>query len=523
MSISAESANRPGWLPKKPWQVTMCVSFLFGVLAHLFALTNPIHNYDDIVAQPLGYGTGIFSGRWFLQLVGDAALHNNFCYNLTALNGLMLLLLVALSAGLLVSALKIRNNTAACLVGILFVVFPTAASILFFRFTAPYYGLSILLAVLAAWVLRRFPGSLIVSGLCTALSLGIYQSGTPLTISILVLMLIQDSLSGEYSWKDVVLRGLYDCLALILGLVFYYIALQKMLTQWGVELNHYQGIESMGQISLTQLPSLIREAFLTPICLSSENYCGLASNVPVRRLYLLLEIASGVLLIWVWLVRRPKVLNLLASLVLLLLFPIAVDFIAIMCPDAGVYTLMVYSFATIFCLPVLLWELLPVGEGLQKRLCGLAKTAVVALLCCFVFAYTYEDNVNYNALYYANRQTENHYVSLAAQVRMTEGFTSGSKWAFVGEFEDPLMPSPAWNRVSTYGGNCSHTSLLSSYCRPFWLNTYLGYSVSFASEEEVASLSQTAAVRQMPCWPDNGSIQVIGDTVIIKYRDISPE
>lgn len=523
MSSSPESANRPGLLPKKPWQMAVCVSFLFGILAHLFALTNPIHNYDDIVAQPLGYGTGIFSGRWFLQMTGDAAIRAGYCYNLTSLNGWVLLLLLALAAGFLVSALKIRCRSSACVIGVLFVVFPTVASIMLFRFTAPYYGLSILLAVLAAWVLRRFPGSVIVSGLCTALSLGIYQSGTPLTISILVLMLIQDSLSGEHAWKDVILRGLYDCLALILGLGFYYLFLKWNLDWWCVELSDYQGIGSMGQLSVSQLPSLIRKAFLTPIRLSSANYCGLASNALVRKLYLLLEIASGVLLLWVWLVRWPKVLNLLASLVLLLLFPVAVGFIIIMCPNAGIYTLMVYSFATVFCLPVLLWELLPVGEGWQKRLTALAKKAVLVLLCCFVFAYTYEDNVNYNALYFANRQTENHYISLATQVRMTDGFTSETKWAFIGEFQDPLMEDPAWSGAITYGGNANYRSLLNSYCRPYWLNTYLGYNVTFADEEEVSALCQTEAVREMPCWPDNGSIQVIGDTVIIKYRDISPE
>ena len=139
-----------------------------------------------------------------------------------------------------------------------------------------------------------------------------------------------------------------------------------------------------------------------------------------------------------------------------------------------------------------------------------------------MFAYTYEDNVNYNALHYANRQTENHYVSLVTQVRMTEGFTSECKWAFVGEFQDPLMESPAWSKAATYGGSSNYAGLLSSYSRPFWLNTYLGYTVPMATEEEVAALCQTEAVQQMPCWPDNGSVQVMGDTIIIKYREVSP-
>lgn len=522
MSLHPDNTGRSGLLAKKPWQWAVCVSFFFAVSAHLFALTNPLHNYDDIVAQPLGYGTGVYSGRWFLQTLGDAALKADLCYNVTALNGLMLLLLLAIAVGFLVSALNLRCRSLACVMGALFLVFPTSASIMMFRFTAPYYGLSLLLAVFAAWVLGRFPGALVVSVISIALSLGIYQSNVPLTVSILVLMLLRDSLDGEHTLKYLLLRGLYDCLALILGLALYYLAMQRMLKLWGTDLLSYQGLDTMGQISLSQLPSLLKSAFLTPLCLSIKNYCGLASSELVRKLYLLLEILCGVLLIWVWLARRPKFLNWLASVVLLLLFPVSVGFVIIMCPNAGIYTLMVYSFAIFLCLPVVLFELVPTNGGGQCRLWSVGKKAVLLLLCCFVFTYTYEDNINYNALHYADRQTENHYVSLVTQVRMTEGFTSESKWAFVGECQDPLMESPAWSKAVTYGGSSNYAGLLSSYSRPFWLNTYLGYTVPLATDKEVTALCQTEAVQQMPCWPDNGSVQVIGDTVVIKYREISP-
>ena len=373
MSLHPDNAGRSGLLAKKPWQWAVCVSFLFAILAHLFALTNPLHNYDDIVAQPLGYGTGVYSGRWFLQTIGDKALKADMCYNLTALNGLMLLLLLAISVGFLVSALNIRSRSLACVIGGLFLVFPTCASIMMFRFTAPYYGLSLLLAVFAAWVLGRFPGSLAVSVISIALSLGIYQSNVPLTISILVLMLLRDSLDGEHTLKDIILRGLYDCLALVLGLALYYLAMQRMLKLWETDLLSYQGLDTMGQISLSQLPGLLKSAFLTPLRLSSENYCGLASNELVRRLYLLLEILCGVLLIWVWLTRRPKMLNWLASVVLLLLFPVAVGFVIIMCPSAGIYTLMVYSFAIFLCLPVVLFELIPGKNERQEGLRSVGK------------------------------------------------------------------------------------------------------------------------------------------------------
>ena len=166
-------------------------AFVLGMFTHMYALTNNLHNYDDIAIQPAGYGTGIVLGRWLLTMLGDAADMAGVGYNLPFVNGVLFILLLSICAGLLVSLFEIENRVCAGLVGALFVTFPTAASTMFFRYTAVYYGLGILLAVLAAWVLRRYKYGLLLSALCTALSMGIYQAYAPLTIGIFVLMLIR--------------------------------------------------------------------------------------------------------------------------------------------------------------------------------------------------------------------------------------------------------------------------------------------------------------------------------------------
>ena len=67
-----------------------------GIVVHAFGLVNILHNYDNILQQPKGYGAGITSGRWLLTLLGD------FCqnildlgYNLPLINGLAYLALIA--------------------------------------------------------------------------------------------------------------------------------------------------------------------------------------------------------------------------------------------------------------------------------------------------------------------------------------------------------------------------------------------------------------------------------------------
>ena len=40
-----------------------------------------------------------------------------------------------------------------------------------------------------------------------------------------------------------------------------------------------------------------------------------------------------------------------------------------------------------------------------------------------------------------------------------------------------------------------------------------------ADEAEILELSASDEVREMPCWPNAGSIKVIGDKVVIKCQE----
>ena len=185
------------WKTRKPEWVSFFAAMAAGVLTHAFGLVQILHNYDDIAQQPKGYGTGITSGRWFLSLLGDAAEKLGGNYNL----------LVALTASAVVNFFNIRSRSFAVLFGMLFAVFPTVFSTLAFRYTAVYYGIGILLSVLAAWCVHEKKYSLLVSGLCTACSLGIYQAYVPITVTLFVMKLIQDALRGDCSFRKLVCTG----------------------------------------------------------------------------------------------------------------------------------------------------------------------------------------------------------------------------------------------------------------------------------------------------------------------------
>lgn len=503
---------------KNPAFLAFVTALCAGVLVHLFALTNPLHNYDDLAVQPLGFGTGISSGRWLLEILGTKSIQLGIGYNLPTLNGLVFLFYLSLAAGFLVSALKLRSPVFSVMIGILVVVFPSTASTMYFRYTAPYYGLGILFAVMAAWALYRSKLGILYSAVLTGCSLGIYQAYTPITIGLLVLMLLQDTVSGEKSWKTILAKGLYDCAALVLGLAAYSVFLKITLHfYFWVELSDYQGIDQMGLISLKMLPQLIQNAFLTALRLPAADYCGIAFNGALRLAFLMTYLLSLLLTLYLLVTRVRNLPGAGLALALLLVFPLAAAFVIVMCPQSAIYTLMVYGFMLIPCVPAVLLEALPQAEGVRRKLHTLTRRCAALVLSLFLLFYAYNDNVSYTSLYYANRQAENYYTSLITQIRMTEGFTADKQWAFIGSNQDPLQVPSEWDKLTRYGGNVGGKAMITTYSWIHWVSHYLGYSIPFASEEAIASLVQTEEFQAMPCWPDAGSIKAIGDLMVIKY------
>lgn len=503
---------------KRPEWIAAIAAMVSGVAAHAFGLVNILHNYDNILQQPKGYGAGITSGRWLLEILGDvndAFIELN--YNLPTMNGLGFLLLIAISTAFIVSFLKINNPVSAVLTGCLMATFPTVCATLVFRYTAPYYGMSLLLAVLAAWVIERGKFGFLWSALFLSFSMGIYQAYPPFTISLLVLVLIRDALNKDAKLLPLIRRGVLYCVSLLLGVILYFAFLKICLAVYGVTLDTYQGINSMGKIALSDLPGLIKNAWVSAAAFPLVNYCNLASVRMLKVLWLLLIFVILIQIGYIMVQEKIKLAMIAFCGLMGLLFPLAVNFIVVMAPEGIVYTIMVYSFVLVGCAPLMLLEFMP-QEGERRNL---FFSRIVSVLIAGIILYNgYYANVNYTALYYSNRQVENFVNSLMTQVRMTEGYTPEKEWVFVGDI-DRFVMWDVWYETPYYGGFAGSDAqglFNAIYSRDFWFDSYLGYSPPNASEETQSVMTQDSRVIQMPCWPAEGCIQVIDDYVIVKFQ-----
>lgn len=499
---------------KTPEFTAIVSALVMGYLTHNFALTNVMHNIDDIGNQPYGYGAGLSSGRWLLTLLGDSAQLLGLNFNLPFVNGIVFLILIALSAGILVSAFHMHRKVSAALLGMLLAVFPSATTALIYRFTSAYYGLAFLMAVFAGWVLWRHKWGVLVSAVLIACSLGIYQAYVSITIGIFVLFLMLQVFRGE-SVPVLIRQGVQACIALILGLLLYFLCLKIFLTAYGAALSDYNGMNQMAGFSMARIPSLVRKAFLDFCKFPLTNYCSLAGSKLIKIAYLLLGSVSAVQIVYLCVFRVKNVLRSAVVCLLLLVFPVGVNFVEVMSPDAWMYTMMVYAFVLVPCVPLVLMEAVP--ECSWRSIADRILTVVTAVL---IFSYGYQANVNYTANYFINRQTENYVASIVTQVRMTEGFDADKKWALLGEIQDPLLDSP-WEYELSNGGLFDTERTLNDISQYYWFWTYVGYHLPMVDAGEAEVLRNSPEVKSMPCWPAEGSVKVVGDVVVIKFEELS--
>ncbi len=107
---------------------------------------------------------------------------------------------------------------------------------------------------------------------------------------------------------------------------------------------------------------------------------------------------------------------------------------------------------------------------------------------------------------------------MVTQVRMVENFSTDKKWIFIGErIEDPLFYN-CWSNPLLYGGSADY--YINAYSRREWILKYLGVDIQMADDDVADSLKKDIEVKEMSCWPNSGSIKVIGENIVIKLQNV---
>lgn len=492
-------------------------SAAWGILAHGMALFNKYSFHDDAALFLIGETYAV--GRWMLGFLGEwmKKITGSTYYSTPLFKGIAALFCIALIVFLISDLFEIQCMLLNIGLSGIFITFPVITGMLGYGFTAPYYLLGTFMGVCGGYLICRCTKwyTYVFGILLMACSVGVYQANIPVCISLLLLYLIKSVAKSEQSdWKKYFCSLTYYGCACI-GFVAAYIGFNQMVLSYKkIELLDYMGIRSYGQTSiggyLKRVVSAYREFFrptdnvwrnMFPFSLDTFYQVGIAVGA-LLTIYLLIK-------------RFQKGVSYGIQLfVLLLLIPVAGNFIYIISDIEQIHSLMMYG--QVFLFVYFVWIVGFVKQSNQK-VGRILRNLAAALLLVIGILYSRFDNICYLKAEYLQSQVKSYFTTLVTQIKSTGGYTDETPIVYINgtKKSDKALPViPQFKEIYIYPYQFS--SLINNYNWKMTMKMWCGFDPEVLNSAEYR---QRPEVVQMPNYPDAGSIQIIDGVLIVKFAD----
>ena len=489
---------------------------LWGLVAHGMALTNKFSTHDD-VAFLFMTGSTINLGRWMLYVVGwlETLLFGDGHYSLPMINGLLSLCCIGFAAGLMTDLLGLRKKRSSAALGGFMAVFPTVTGLFGYMFTAHYYMLAMLMMVCSVWLICRVNTwwAATFAVLLGGCSIGIYQAFLPMLLSLMLFFDLRYLSEKKDRIGDFLKLAAGQALCTLGIMALYFAANRFFLVKFQIEQISYMGISEVGSTPLkTYLERAgiaYREFFYPTRYVSSDMF-------PMHVWYLHAAMVAAEALLGLRLVihtmAEQKYRTAALLILLLLLVPLGCNFIFVMAEY--VHGLMTYSQVAQLALFLWLTDRLEIRrEGLRRA----ASCVFAAALGLAGIMYVRYDNQCYLKTNFQQQAAISWYSALTARIKSTPGYQQDLPVAFLnGEDKQDLTlyNIDELNFISEPPYADDITEYLNSYSWKAFMERWCGFSPVYADPAEWEDREE---IRNMPHYPDDGSVRIIDETVIVNF------
>lgn len=491
-------------------------ALLFGMFCHGMALFNKLSLHDDLTYL-FKAGATVTSGRWMLHVLAwlEGLLYGNTNTSLPLFNGLLSILCIGITGSLLVDLLNIRKKTWCILLGCLLISFPFVAALFAYMFTSHFYMAGLLMMVVSAWLIcRETPWwlKILAIGLGSA-SVGIYQAFLSFLVSSFILYDIS-YLSEENKKLSDFLKLLATQIVCTIGvLAVYFIINRFFLMKFNVALTAYQGIDQVGSLPVSTYLRRIVNAYREFIFPSRGGFQDMYPGT-LHSIYLLLIAGEGLLAVrQIAAVAKAQKGKAVLLAVLFALMPLACNLIYVM--SDTVHGVMIYGQVMHFVL--LFWLLDRVVILRSKLRQGISLLAALVLAVTGVMFARY-DNQCYLKAVLTQQEAISYYTTLVTQIKSQAGYQPDMELAFI---ENRGRPDPTFHHMDelefiglvSYDTFPTDRFLYDAY--EDIMEKWCGFSPSWYWGEPLDDLPE---VQDMPSYPEDGSIQIIHDVLVVKMQ-----
>ena len=495
-------------------------ALFFSFFTHTYMLTHKFPNGDDNVAfQDVGVASEL--GRWFLPRLNVVTVKESNPW----FNGVLALVLISLACVVIYKTLGLQRKMSAVLVPAIVLTFPSLASTMSYMFTMDLYAFGLLLAVFAAYLAtRKNRWLLIPGGICLVFSMGLYQAYICFTITLILMVMLSDLLrdDGKNIFKKQLFTGIIYASFLAISTVMYVIACRIIYPGIVNEQEHNVG-NVMATLSLTRIPRLIARAyrrFLRFFVFGTYSFvetCWQIVNIIV--LILILTLVLVLLLRY-----KKEKLRIALTLFVFCLLPLGNSFVDIMAPDAAFSTLMIYQFCLVYIELLVLLELFPQINILEKFNKPFQLISFIGILCILLvgylqfrvtsIAYFHTDLAFRHSIYYLER--------VIGHVEATEGYEKNDPILILGDFDEASAygyPRQDEELLKDLSGIAHEHDIMTQYVRECMVNIFLGKQIPFYDHDTDMRVQNTSEYQQMGIYPGSDSIRKINGYWVVKMSE----
>ncbi len=339
-------------LINKKNKIIMISTFILLFLIHLPLMTKNIISADILLNNYFynGYSWEISLGRFGLYLVG---IIKSFI-NIPHIDLIISYILISITTVLIIDLFKVKDKIKIILIILVITLNPITSATLLFNYCSIGYTLALLSSTLAIYLYKNLKNKYLKIIIPTALiviALSMYQAYLSLIVTLFIVYLLFEILNKK-NIKDT----LKYLLIIILGIIIYFIIMKLSLLVFHINMSSYSNANSIDIKILLSIPHKIIDSYK----LFYEFYF---KNTIIKNTYIHNDIINLLIIITVLIELAYKTFknnlsttNKLLVLLIVLLFPIALNSIIFVISDTKLQLLMSTSYLLVPIIMILLIE-----------------------------------------------------------------------------------------------------------------------------------------------------------------------
>lgn len=229
----------------------------------------------------------------------------------------------------------------------------------------------------------------------------------------------------------------------------------------------------------------------------------------------------GVILIYIYAVLTVKKVfgvnkvNAVMLIFLLLFLPVVYNFIYVMCPAEIVYSNMEYNYVIPFVMLIGLVQ----RFGRDGKVFKILRVVSMCVLVLAIFSFVKVDNMCYAKAEITKERTISYFTTLITDIKNTDGYSGKERVLFINprSIEDASIENSSFLKDVSIAPYHDMSDYINNYAFRGYLKYWCGYAPQMV--EEYDTLKYSALVEQMPPYPAQGAIRLVGDTIFVKLGD----